>query len=245
MSKPSLSKVLPAPASPEQPKDAQIRQMFDRIAGSYDQLNSLISLGFHRHWKRRACALLQLPPGARVLDVCTGTGDLIGTLLPQVGPHGQVEGLDFSENMLAIARQRFQSAINVTLTQGDALALPYPDHHFDGAIISFGLRNVTDIPRALAEMHRVIKPGGWMVNLDTSPTPKLPGMRWYFSRIMPLIGGAVARDVQAYQYLSASTQHFLTPTELKAAFEKAGCRNVSSQTLMLGAVSLQAGRKAP
>src|SRR5262249_1306245 len=153
---------------------------------------------------------------------------------------GQVEGLDFSENMLAVARGRFAQEPRVTLTQGDALNLPYADNSFDGAIISFGLRNVTDIPKALSEMHRVIKPGGWMVNLDTSPTPLLPGMRFYFSRVMPLIGGMLARDEQAYRYLSESTRHFLTPAQLKNAFEKAGCVEVDSRTLMLGSVSLQA-----
>ncbi|HEY9687201.1 MAG TPA: bifunctional demethylmenaquinone methyltransferase/2-methoxy-6-polyprenyl-1,4-benzoquinol methylase UbiE [Coleofasciculaceae cyanobacterium] len=245
MTERALSTVLPDPARMETEKATQVRQMFDRIAGTYDTLNNCISLGFHKQWKRLACGKLNLPPGGKVLDVCTGTGDLVGYLQPLVGPHGQIEGLDFSGNMLTIARQRFQGQPNVNFTQGDALALPYPDKTFDGAIISFGLRNVTDTPQALAEMYRVIKPGGWMVNLDTCPTPAIPGMNFYFSRIMPLIGGTLAKDQQAYQYLSESTRHFLTPAQLKTAFESAGCVNVSSQTLMLGSVSLQTGRKAP
>jgi demethylmenaquinone methyltransferase/2-methoxy-6-polyprenyl-1,4-benzoquinol methylase len=242
MSQSALSKVLPDPQQADLQKDVQVRQMFDRIAGTYDRLNDWISLGFHKSWKRLACQKLQLKPGGRVLDVCTGTGDLISYLLPLV-KDGQVVGLDFSEKMLALARERFRDNPRVKLTQGDALALPFEDNTFDGAIISFGLRNVVDIPKALQEMHRVIKPGGWMVNLDTSPQPFLPGMKFYFSKVMPLIGGVLAQDQQAYRYLSSSTDSFLTPAQLKAAFEATGCRNVSSQTLMLGSVSLQAGQK--
>lgn len=243
MNKASLANVLPNPQQDGIDKAAQVQQMFNRIAGTYDQLNDCISMGFHKQWKRLACQKLNLPPGGSALDVCTGTGDLIAYLLPLVTETGTVSGLDFSENMLAFARQRYAGQVNVQLTQGDALALPYPDNTFDGAIISFGLRNVTDIPKALSEMHRVIKPGGWMVNLDTAPKPLLPGMQFYFSKIMPLIGGLLAKDNQAYQYLSSSTRHFLSPQELKAAFEQAGCVQVCSQTLMLGSVSLQAGQK--
>lgn len=243
MSKPSLSTILPDPHQGESAKATQVEQMFDRIAGKYDLLNDWISMGFHRQWKRTACEKLNLQPGNTALDICTGTGDLIDHLLPLVGAQGSVCGLDFSENMLAVARQRHTNHPNVTLVQGDAMRLPYPDNSFEAAIISFGLRNVTDIPAALREMNRVIKPGGWMVNLDTAPKPFLPGMQFYFNKIMPLIGGALARDAQAYQYLSNSTRHFLTPKELKTAFEEAGCVNVSSQTLMLGSVSLQAGQK--
>ncbi len=240
----ALSLVRPNPTAPQTAKAEQVQQMFDRIAGSYDLLNDCISMGFHKGWKHVACAKLQLPLGGSALDVCTGTGDLVRTLLPLVGSGGRLEGLDFSENMLAVARQRFEGVPNVQFTQGDALALPYADNTFDGAIISFGLRNVTDIPQALREMQRVIKPGGWMVNLDTAPKPFIPGMRFYFEKIMPLIGGALARDQQAYSYLSSSTKHFLTPAQLKAAFEATGLTNVTSQTLMLGSVSLQAGQKA-
>lgn len=243
MNQSTLAKILPDPQT-DLRKDVQVQQMFNRIAGTYDQLNDWISMGFHKSWKRLACSQLQLRPGARVLDVCTGTGDLISYLLPLVSEQGQVNGLDFSANMLDVARQRFKNQPQVKLTQGDALALPYDDNSFDGAIISFGLRNVMDIPKALSEMHRVIKPDGWMVNLDTSPQPFLPGMKLYFSKVMPLIGGLLAQDQQAYQYLSASTDNFLTPVQLKNAFENTGCQNVRSQTLMLGSVSLQAGRKA-
>lgn len=225
-----------------------IQQMFNRIAKTYDVLNDCISFGMHRLWKRRACQQLQLKPGDHVLDVCTGTGDLIGYLLPLVGKTGAVTGLDFSEEMLNVARERFpeNTSNNIHLQQGDALALPFEDNTFDGAMISFGLRNVTDIPGAIREMTRVVKPSGWVVNLDTCPQPKLPGYWLYFKHIMPRIGKLICQDKgaeSAYSYLSASTQNFLSPDELKTVFESAGLHPVSSQTLMFQSVSLQAGQK--
>lgn len=226
-----------------QQKAGQVARMFDRIAGTYDLLNDCISLGLHRGWKKQACTLLQLTPGSRVLDVCTGTGDLAGRLSRIVGPGGQVDGLDFSEEMLAVARTRFADLSNTCFTQGDATALPYEDNAFDGAIISFGLRNVVDIPRTLSEMARVVRPGGWVVNLDTCPEPKLPGYWLYFKYVMPMAGRLLSMDPGAYSYLSESTQHFLTPAELKQAFETAGLANVRVKTLAFDSVSIQAGQK--
>ncbi len=238
-----LDSILPQPEDTRLGKSIQVQRMFDRLAPRYDLLNDWISMGMHRIWKRLACQKLQLQPGDRVLDVCTGTGDLTGLLQKLVGETGFVEGLDFSEDMLIQARQRFQGFSNIHFTQGDALSLPYPDHAFDGAIISFGLRNVTDIPRALAEMHRVLKPGSRMVNLDTCPTPEWPILNLYISQIIPRLGRLLAGDEAAYRYLSESTRHFLTPAELKIAFETAGCTEVESQMLILGLASLQVGRK--
>ncbi len=228
------------------PKSQQVRQMFDRLAPSYDRLNDCISMGMHRLWKRQACRLLQLKPGDQALDVCTGTGDLVTYLLNQVGPTGQVVGVDFSEEMLKLARKRFSGTHQALFQQGDATALPYEDNRFDGAIVSFGLRNVTDIPKAVAEMARVVKPGGWVVNLDTAPTPKLPGYWFYFSKIMPWMGRLFSKDARAtadYRYLSESTKHFLQPEELTRLFQQAGLVNVSTKTMSMGAVSIQVGQK--
>ena len=239
---PSLSNVRPV-ADDGTAKPQQVQAMFDRIARSYDLLNDCISFGMHRVWKRQACALLQLKPGDAVLDVCSGTGDLIGYLLPHVKQNGQVTALDFSDQMLEMARSRFEDYDNVLFRQGDATQLPYAENAFDGVIVSFGLRNVVDIPRAISEMARVVKPGGWVVNLDTCPEPALPGYWFYFSCVMPVIGRILSMDPTAYRYLAESTRHFLTPAQLKTEFEKAGLVNVSSRTMMMGSVSLQAGRK--
>jgi demethylmenaquinone methyltransferase/2-methoxy-6-polyprenyl-1,4-benzoquinol methylase len=218
-----------------------VQQMFDRIAPSYDGLNDCISLGMHRGWKRRACAALKLPRGGQVLDVCTGTGDLTPVLRKHVGPDGKVVGLDFSANMLSKAKDRFPWVAE--FLQGDALALPFEANRFDGAIVSFGLRNVTDVPQALAEMARVVKPGGWVVNLDTSPTPKLPGYWFYFSKVVPFLGGLLALDKEAYAYLAESTRRFYTPEQLAGFFQQAGLSAVTVEHFGFGAVSLQAGQK--
>lgn len=238
-----LRETRPEPHDDSAGKDQQVRAMFNRIARTYDLLNDCISFGMHRLWKRRACRLLALSPGDRVLDVCTGTGDLTGYLLKHVETAGEVVGLDFSEDMLAIGQKRFGHHDNVRFVPGDAMALPFEDGCFDGAIVAFGLRNVTDIQRAVDEMARVVKPGGWIINLDTNPKPNIPGFWLYFSVIMPLIGRLFSMDASAYHYLSRSTRNFLPPEALKQVFERAGLTQVESRGWMLGMASMQRGRK--
>lgn len=233
----------PSPLPPLDVKDTYVRQMFNRIAPTYDLLNDCISFGMHRQWKAKACSLLQLHPGAKILDVCTGTGDLVKPLAQLVGPQGQVVGFDFSEEMLTVGRKRFAELSNTTFQQGDAMEMPFDTNTFDGAIVSFGLRNVRDIQRVLNEMSRVVKPGGWVVNLDTCPNPKLPGYWFYFSTVMPIVGRLLSMDPTAYKYLSESTKNFLTPQALQRCFENAGLTNVKLHPLAFGSVSIQAGQK--
>ena len=224
----------------------QISRMFNRIAPTYDRLNDWMTLGLHRTWKRKACEALQLKPGDSVLDVCTGTGDLAATLAQQVGPIGQVTALDFSSEMLAIAQNRFlENAMHAPIqwTQGDALALPFENETFHGAVISFGLRNVANVQQALSEMARVVKPGGWVVNLDTASDCANPLFWLYFSKIMPLLGRFLARDEQAYGYLCQSTQQFETPITLISYFQNVGlCQNRLFR-FGLGSVAMQVGQK--
>lgn len=219
--------------------------MFNRIARTYDLLNDCMTGGMHRRWKRQACQALGLKPGDSVLDVCTGTGDLAAMLSDIVGRQGHVTGIDFSSEMLQVARQRFLDRSNVTWVQGDALALPFDDNRFDGAIISFGLRNVASVPQALAEMVRVVKPGGWVVNLDTASDCKNPLFWWYFSTVMPLFGRLFARDQQAYQYLCHSTQTFETPRQVEQLMQECSLSSTKIVYLGFGSVSLQAGQKNP
>jgi demethylmenaquinone methyltransferase/2-methoxy-6-polyprenyl-1,4-benzoquinol methylase len=232
------------PADAVEGKAQYVQQMFDRIASTYDLLNDCISFGMHRQWKNTACKRLNLAHGNRVLDVCTGTGDLLGRLARQVGPSGEVVGLDFSAEMLEVARKRYPQSSALSLVQGDAMALPFEDNTFDGAIVAFGLRNVADIEKTVREMARVVKPGGWVVNLDTNPNPVFPGFKFYFSTIMPLIGQALSMDKKAYHYLSESTWHFLSPKQLGQVFETAGLTQVRVESLSLGAVSIQLGQVA-
>jgi demethylmenaquinone methyltransferase/2-methoxy-6-polyprenyl-1,4-benzoquinol methylase len=152
--------------------------------------------------------------------------------------------LDFSEEMLAIARKRFSQQPLTSFQQGDALALPFEENVFDGAIVSFGLRNVTDIQKAINEMARVVKPCGWVVNLDTCPNPNLPGYWFYFSQVMPRVGRLLSMDPTAYNYLSDSTKHFNNPDQLVSCFQNAGLMNVFKRSMAFGTVSLQAGQKS-
>jgi demethylmenaquinone methyltransferase/2-methoxy-6-polyprenyl-1,4-benzoquinol methylase len=214
------------PSNPDVSKAYRVHSIFNRIAGRYDLLNDCISFGLHRFWKQKAVDCLKLNPGQYALDVCTGTGDLIHYLEKRVGPTGKLTGLDFSEEMLAIARNRYQDKKRIHFEQGDAQDLPFGEDHFDGAVVAFGLRNVTDIDKTLQEMMRVVKPGARVVNLDTSPKPRLPGFKLYFRYVMPLIGQLLSGDRDAYEYLHRSTEDFLSPEALKERFEATGFQNV-------------------
>lgn len=233
-----------SPQVDKQEEKAQfVRTLFNRIAPTYDKLNDWISLGQHRYWKQATCKALNLQPGDTALDVCTGTGDLVKYLQRRVGPEGKVVGLDFSREMLGIARQRYAKEANCEWLQGDALRLPFEDNTFDGATIAFGLRNVVDKTLAVAEMRRVIKPGTRVVCLETNPKPNLPGFWLYFKYVMPLLGQWLANDRQAYEYLQQSTENFLTPEALLEVFKQSGLTQVESRPLSLGACTLTIGQK--
>jgi demethylmenaquinone methyltransferase / 2-methoxy-6-polyprenyl-1,4-benzoquinol methylase len=217
--------------------------MFNRIAGTYDLLNDCMTGGMHRWWKQQACRSLKLQPGDTVLDVCTGTGDLAFILSKIVGPQGQVVALDFSEEMLAIAHKRFSKAANITWVQGDALNLPFETDRFQGAIISFGLRNVSSVPQTLSEMARVIRPGGRVVNLDTASDCQNPLFWLYFSKVMPALGRILSQDQDAYRYLCQSARTFETPAGIAAHLQELGLLETHIQRFALGSVSLQSGIK--
>ncbi len=229
-------------ATPSKEPEA-ISGMFNRIARTYDLLNDCMTGGMHRLWKRQACHALQLQPGDAVLDVCTGTGDLANILSGLVGKDGQVSAIDFSSEMLAIAKQRFPHASNIQWIQGDALALPFEDATFKGAIISFGLRNVASVEQALSEMVRVVQPGGWIINLDTASDCKNPLFWLYFSFVMPLLGKVLAQDKKAYEYLCRSTQTFATPAEIQDILRRLGLTESHIRYFSLGSVAYQASRK--
>ena len=234
---------------PEGVKKADfVQRLFNTIAKRYDLLNDCISFGMHRHWKQQAVNRLQLEAGQTALDVCTGTGDLLALLLKAVGNNGQVTGLDFSEEMLAVAHKRYTvhlqvEASNLTLVQGDAMALPFADNSFDAGIVSFGLRNVTTIETAVAELVRVVKPGGVVLNLDTCPQVLLPGFDIYFSKVMPFIGRLLAGNQSAYQYLQASSKNFLTPERLQQVFQQCGLEAVTVNRTGFGSVAMVYGKK--
>jgi len=196
--------------------------MFDRIAGVYDLMNSVMTAGLHHRWRQRAADLAELQVGARALDVATGTGDLAIELASRVGLSGEVIGSDFSPGMLERARAK---APQLRWEIADALALEYPDDGFDAATVGFGARNFADLDRGLAEMARVVRPGGKVVVLEIT-TPQKPPLSTFFSlwfdRIVPLLG----RFDDAYTYLPASVKRFPGPEGVAASMARAGMTDV-------------------
>jgi demethylmenaquinone methyltransferase/2-methoxy-6-polyprenyl-1,4-benzoquinol methylase len=222
-------------------EEPQVRAMFDRIARFYDVMNSVMTAGLHHQWRRRAADLAQVGPGSRVLDVATGTGDLAVELSRRVAPGGEVVGSDFSEQMLDRARAK---APGLRFEWGNALELPYGDGEFDAATVGFGARNFSDLDRGLAEMARVVKPGGRVVVLEiTTPTrpPLSTFYRVWFDRLVPLLG----RFDDAYTYLPNSVKRFPGPPALAARLAGAGLEPVRYILTAGGIIALHVGVKPP
>jgi demethylmenaquinone methyltransferase/2-methoxy-6-polyprenyl-1,4-benzoquinol methylase len=214
--------------------------MFDRIAGVYDVMNSVMTAGLHHRWRERAADLARVGPGTRALDVATGTGDLAIALARR---GGQVVGSDFSEGMLERARAKSGA---VVWEQANALALPYDDDAFDAATVGFGARNFSDLHGGLSEMVRVVKPGGRVVVLEIT-TPTKPPLSTFFSlwfdRIVPLLGRLTGEN-QAYSYLPSSVKRFPGPRELGAEMHGLGLRDVRWILTAGGIIALHSGTVA-
>jgi demethylmenaquinone methyltransferase / 2-methoxy-6-polyprenyl-1,4-benzoquinol methylase len=222
--------------------EPQVRAMFDRIAGFYDVMNSVMTAGLHHRWRARAADLAAVGPGDSALDVACGTGDLAIELARRVGPGGAVIGSDFAEEMLVRARAK---APDITWEWGNALELPYAADRFDAATVGFGARNFSDLDRGLAEMARVVKPGGRVVVLEITTPHKPPLSTFYsvwFDRIVPLIGRLTGED-EAYTYLPSSVKRFPGPEGLAAAMERAGLREIRWILTAGGIIALHVGTK--
>jgi demethylmenaquinone methyltransferase/2-methoxy-6-polyprenyl-1,4-benzoquinol methylase len=218
--------------------EPQVEAMFDRIASVYDLMNSVMTAGMHQRWRERAVDMSGSP--ARALDVATGTGDLAIALRER---GANVVGVDFAEKMLAIARQK---APDIDFRTGNALALEFEDDEFDAATVGFGARNFDDLDRGIAEMARVVKPGGRVVILEIT-TPQKPPLslffRLWFDSIVPLIG-RVAADPQAYEYLPNSVKRFPGPRDLAARMAGAGMTDVRWILTAGGIIAIHAGTVA-
>jgi demethylmenaquinone methyltransferase/2-methoxy-6-polyprenyl-1,4-benzoquinol methylase len=224
-------------------EEPQVEAMFDRIAGVYDLMNSLMTAGLHHRWRRRAADLARVGPGNDVLDVASGTGDLAIELSARVGAGGSVIGSDFSEQMLDRARVK---APQLEWQQANALALPYEEGRFDAVTVGFGARNFSDLDAGLAEMVRVTRPGGRVVVLEiTTPTrpPLSTFFRLWFDRLVPLIG-RFAGDPEAYSYLPSSVRRFPDARTLAMRLSEAGLKEVSYLLTAGGIIAIHSGTKA-
>lgn len=232
----------------QQSKEERVHHVFEKISDQYDTMNSVISFQLHKKWRADTMKKMAVKPGDKALDVCCGTADWSIALAEAVGTHGEVYGLDFSENMLKVGKEKVEKSgrKNIELIHGNAMELPFEDNSFDYVTIGFGLRNVPDYLTVLKEMNRVLRPGGMAVCLDTSQ-PTLPGYRqlyyFYFKHIMPLMGKLLAKSYEEYSWLQESATDFPGAPELKKLFEKAGFVKVKYKPYSGGAAASHFGYK--
>jgi demethylmenaquinone methyltransferase/2-methoxy-6-polyprenyl-1,4-benzoquinol methylase len=229
---------------PPDKSPARISSMFDAIAPRYDLLNHLLSAGMDRGWRNRAIDALALPDRARVLDVCTGTGDLALAAVARGGDGVSVVGVDFAAEMLRLGLAKVRGAAlekRIRLVRGDAARIPVGDATCDAATIGFGIRNVAAPERALAEIARIVKPGGRLAILEFGQ-PRIPGIRalyaWYFRYLLPLVGRLVSKHQSAYSYLPASVGTFPPPSEFAKTLAATGFSHVQAVPLTFGIVYL-------
>lgn len=233
----------------QQSKEERVHSVFEKIYQNYDQMNSVISFQRHKAWRKETMKRMQVKPGQKALDVCCGTADWSIALANEVGQNGEVFGLDFSENMLKVGKQKVENLglANVTLLHGNAMELPFQDNTFDFVTIGFGLRNVPDYLQVLKEMNRVLKPGGKAVCLETSQ-PTAPVFKQffaiYFRYIMPLFGKVFAKSYKEYSWLQESARNFPGMKELAKMFEKAGFEHVQIKSFTGGVAAMHLGIKS-
>ena len=230
----------------EEAKAGRVRGVFDSVARRYDVMNDLMSLGMHRAWKAYTVAVARVRPGDVVLDVAGGTGDLARAFASRVGPRGLVVLSDINESMLHQGRDRLlDDGVIVPALLCDGEKLPFADATFDLVSVAFGLRNMTHKESALAEMARVLKPGGRLLVLEFSKVaaPLAKAYDWYSFSVLPRIGRFVAGDADSYRYLAESIRVHPDQEALKAMMKRAGFGHVDVHNMSAGFVALHVGIK--
>ena len=229
--------------------EPSVGRMFDRIAPTYDLLNHLLSLGRDFSWRRKAVRQLDVSRDLKVLDLATGTGDMLITLFRERPDIAEATGLDISENMLTTCREKLRKRGLIDragLLCADASKMPFADGTFDATTMAFGIRNTADAAATLREIHRILKPGGTALILEFS-LPACPVMRWFYLRylrlIVPFVGTLVSGDRHAYRYLDKSIEGFQQPEEFCRLMQEAGFCEVSAVPLTHGVASIYKGVK--
>jgi len=230
-------------------KAKYVQETFNSIASNYDLMNKLMTFGLDKSWRRLAVKRSELKEGGTGLDVCCGTGMLTMEQARAAGPAGRIIGLDFSENMIAVARQNirdFEFKDSIQFIQGDAMDLPFENNAFDCVTVGWGLRNVPDILKTVQEMARVVKPGGKVISLDMAQ-PTAPVFREFywlcFNRVIPAMGKLFSGNKKAYDYLHDSAKAFVHQKELASIFANAGLVETRYLNLCGGVVAIVEGRK--
>lgn len=230
-------------------KEAGIRRLFSTIAPRYDLLNSVMSLGMHKRWRRLCVRWAGVERGDAALDVCCGSGDFAFALAETVGREGCVVGTDFSASMLRIAENKAvkRGLEWVEFQEANVCELPFDSDSFDIVTVGFGLRNVPDLAKALSEMGRVTKPGGNVVNLEimgVRGSIVTPLWKLYFSRFVPWFTSLLGGDKSAYRYLPSSVEEFVTPEQMMSLMTEAGYEDVKCRPFVFGAVCAFVGKKS-
>lgn len=235
-------------AAEDDGKKEQVTRMFDRIAPEYDRLDHILSFNIDRAWRRRTAGMVRRLHPQRVLDVATGTGDL-AILMARKMPHAEITGGDLSEGMLEVGRRKAASkgvAERIRFVTADAESLPFGEGSFDVVTAAFGVRNFQDLDAGLREMYRVLEPGGEVFILEFSmPEGKIFGAlyRFYFRRVLPVIGGLVSKDYSAYKYLPGSVGEFPSGERFLEILRRAGFADCSARKLTRGVAQIYNGKK--